>query len=92
MGITDHGVVAVVVVSIGSSVGSSSRGSVDYGLRGYGFVGIMDWVRMSRGCGLQDYGVFQGPLIFVTTQALFHSFTCLTHFTFCARGRCSGAD
>ena len=50
MRITDYGVVAVVVVSIGSSVGSSSRGSVDYGLWGYGFVRITDWVRISRGC------------------------------------------
>ena len=58
MRITDYGVVAVVVVSLGSSVGSSSWGSVDYGLRCYGFVRITDWVRIIRGCGLQDYGLF----------------------------------
>ena len=50
--------VAVVVVSVGGSIGSSSRGSADYGLRGYGFVRITDWVWISRGCGLQDYGLF----------------------------------
>ena len=58
MRITDYGVVAVVVVSIGSGVGSSSRGGAEYGLRGYGYVRITDWVRISRGCGLQDYGLF----------------------------------
>ena len=58
MKITDCGAVAVVVVSIGSSAGSSSRGSADFGLRDDGFVRIADWVRISRGCGLQDYGLF----------------------------------
>ena len=57
MRITDYGVVAVVAVSIGSSVGSISRGSVEYGLRGHGFVRITDWVRISRWGGLQDYGL-----------------------------------
>ena len=47
-----------MVVSIGSGVGSSSRGGAEYGLRGYGYVRITDWVRISRGCGLQDYGLF----------------------------------
>ena len=56
--ITDCGVVAVVVVSAGSRIGSSSRGGADYGLRGYGFVRIADWVRISRGRGLQEYGLF----------------------------------
>ena len=49
--------VVVVVVSIGSSIGSSSRGSVNYGLQDYGFVRIADCARMGRGCGLEDYGL-----------------------------------
>ena len=56
--ITDCGVVAVVVVCIGSSIGSISRSSADYGLQDYGFVGIADCVRISCWHGLQDYGLF----------------------------------
>ena len=55
--ITECGVVAVAVVSIGSSIGGSSGGSADYGLWDNGFVGITDWVRISRGYGLQDHGL-----------------------------------
>ena len=58
MRIAGYGVVAVVVVSIGSSVGGSSRGSAEYGLRVYGFVRITDCVRISCWCGLHDDGLF----------------------------------
>ena len=61
---------AVVVAGVGSSVGSSSRGSVDNGLRGYGFVRSTDRVRISRGGGLQDYGLFSGLLVFVTARVI----------------------
>ena len=60
----------VVVIGICSVVSSSSRSSADYGLQDYGFVRIADWVRISRGCGLQDYGLFWGPLKFATAQTV----------------------
>ena len=49
---------AVVVASVGSSIGGSSKGSADYGsrdygLRGYGFVRIAEWVRIGRGYGFR---------------------------------------
>ena len=49
--------VAVLVTNVMISI-CSSRGSAGYGLRGYGFVRIADWVRISRGRGLQDCGLF----------------------------------
>ena len=58
MGITECEVVAVALITVGDSIGVSKSSSADYGLRGYGFVRIADWVRISRGRGLQDYGLF----------------------------------
>ena len=56
--ITDRGVVAVGVICTSSKIGSSRRDSADYGFKDYGFVRITDCVRISCGCGLQDYGLF----------------------------------
>ena len=58
--LTDCGVVAVVVVMIGTSnsISVCTRSSADYGLWDYGFVGITDCVRISCWYGLQDYGLF----------------------------------
>ena len=66
--ITDCGVVAVVVASVGSSTGSISRGSADYGFKDYGFVRITDCARISCGCGLRDCGLFWEALKFATIQ------------------------
>ena len=67
--------VAVVEVSIDGNMHCSKRGGADYGLQGYGFVGIADCVRSSGRYGLQDYGLFYGPLKFVSAQFLWE-YTC----------------
>ena len=54
---TGGGVATVLVINITVSICSSIGSGADYGLQDYGFVRVADWVRISRACGLQDYGL-----------------------------------
>ena len=83
---------AVALTSVRDSVGISKSSSADYGLRDYGFVRIADCVRISCGHGLQDYGLFWGPLKFATTQHYHASYPQPFYIILCCRPLACDSD
>ena len=56
--ITECGVGLVALATVRDSIGISKSSSADNGLRGYGFMRLAGWVRISCGYVLRDYGYY----------------------------------